>query len=106
MEAHVRFSLSMLKRDDMSPSKNQLTAISSIAKENDCVVCLPKGHGKSLIFEIAPYMFWNKSAGNGQSLFNIDDKKIVQNALPYFPIRLFLLILFTPLLYCTIIGAL
>ena len=26
---------------------------------------------------------------NGDSLFNIDDKKIIQNALPYFPIRLY-----------------
>ena len=46
----VRFSLSMLKRDDISPSKNQLTAISSIVKKNDCVVCLPTGHGKILNF--------------------------------------------------------
>ena len=60
----VRFSLSMLKRDDISPSKNQLTAISSIVRKNDCVVCLPMVHGKSLIFEIVPwyYMFRNKSA--------------------------------------------
>ena len=64
----VRFSLSMLKRDDISPSKNQLTAISSIVKKNDCVVCLPTGHGKSLIFEIIPwyYMFRNRSARNGE----------------------------------------
>ena len=34
-----------------------------------------------------------------KSLFNIDDKKIVQNALPHFPIRLFLLILYCAVPY-------
>ena len=48
MEAHVvRFSLSMLKSNDNSPLKYQLTSISSIVEKNDCVVCLPTGHGKS-----------------------------------------------------------
>ena len=42
MEADVQFSLSMLKRDDISPSKHQLTAISSIVKKNDCVVFVLK----------------------------------------------------------------
>ena len=53
----------------MSPSKNQLTVISSITKKNDCVVCLPTEHGKSLIFEIIPwyYMFWNKPTRYGES---------------------------------------
>ena len=37
----------MLKRDDISPSKTQLTVISSMVKKNDCVVCLLTGHGKS-----------------------------------------------------------
>ena len=51
MEAHVvQLSLSMLKPDDISPSKHQLTAISSIVKKNDCVVCLKTGNGKSFIF--------------------------------------------------------
>ena len=38
----MQFSLSMLKRDDISPSKHQLTAISSIVKKNDCVVFVLK----------------------------------------------------------------
>ena len=56
------------------------------------------GYKESFEFsEIVPcyYMFPSKiTTEKGESLFNIDDKKIVQNALPYFPIRLFLLILF------------
>ena len=39
----VRFSLSMLRRDDINPLKNQLTMISSIMKNDICVVCLPMG---------------------------------------------------------------
>ena len=95
MEAHVvRFSLSI------GPSKNQLTMISSIVKKNDCVVCLPTGHRKSLIFDILNWYFMlqKKFAKNSDSLFNIDQENCT---FPYFPIWLFLLILSTPVLYHT-----
>ena len=57
----------------------------------------PTGHGKSFEFsQIVPCycMFQSKFATEKWrvSLQHIDDKKIIQNALPYFPIRLFLLI--------------
>ena len=94
------FSLSMLTRDDISPLKNNysLTVISSIGKNNDCVVCLPNRTWKILrIFRICTLLLhacFNPSSllRNGESLFNIDDKKIIQNTLPYFPDQLFLLI--------------
>ena len=38
----MQFSLSILKTDDISPLKHQLTAISSIVKKNDCVVFVLK----------------------------------------------------------------
>ena len=61
------FSLSMLTRDDISPSKNNysLTVISSIVKNNESVVCFPNRTWEILqISEIVPCycMFQSKFA--------------------------------------------
>ena len=56
-EEAISFILSTLEREDIILSKHQLDAISNVLNGRDVIVCLPTGHGKSLIFEIVPWCY-------------------------------------------------
>ena len=55
----IALSLSSLKRDGITLSQQQVAAILCIVNGKDTVVCLPTGHGKSVIFEVLP---WHRGA--------------------------------------------
>ena len=51
----IKFALSKIKRESITLSKEQNAAIVTVCSEKDSIVCLPTGHGKSIIFEVAPW---------------------------------------------------
>ena len=57
MEEQISYSLSVLKLpgNTIHPSDCQTNAITSILEGRDTIVCLPTGHGKSLIFQCIPW---------------------------------------------------
>ena len=44
-----------IKREDIILSSEQKRAIISVVNGKDTIVCLPTGHGKSIVFEITPW---------------------------------------------------
>ena len=54
MLERITFSLLRLKRGGTVLSEQQVAAVLSILRGQDTVVCLPTGHGKSVIFEVVP----------------------------------------------------
>lgn len=55
MSERITFSLSRLKRESIVLSEQQVNAVCSVLRGQDTVVCLPTGHGKSVIFEVVPW---------------------------------------------------
>ena len=51
----IALSLWSLKRDGITLSQQQMAAILCVVNGKDTVVCLPTGHGKSVIFEVVPW---------------------------------------------------
>ena len=56
-EESIAFILSKLERKDIILSKHQREAICADVNARDVIVCLPTGHGKSLIFESVPWYY-------------------------------------------------
>ena len=57
MSEQITFSLSRLKRGGTVLSEQQVAAVLSVLRGQDTVVCLPTGHGKSVIFEVVPWCY-------------------------------------------------
>ena len=59
-EDAVKFALGSLQKIYLQLSAHQKEALKSILSGKDTFVCLPTGHGKSIIFECLPYCwdFW------------------------------------------------
>ena len=55
MSERITFSLLRLKRGSIVLSEQQVAAVLSVLRGQDTVVCLPTGHGKSVIFEVVPW---------------------------------------------------
>ena len=55
MNGALPFALSRIKRENIVLSKEQNASIVSVFSEQDTVVRLPTGHGKSIIFEALPW---------------------------------------------------
>ena len=51
----VKFALSKIKKGSVVLIEQQLASIDSVVLRKDTVVCLPTGHGKSIIFEVVPW---------------------------------------------------
>jgi hypothetical protein len=52
--AAMQHSLVILKKENIKLSKYQTYAIAIVIQRQDTIVCLPTGHGKSLIFKAVP----------------------------------------------------
>ena len=55
MSERITFSLLHLKRGSTALSELQVAAVLSVLCGQDTVLCLPTGHGKSVIFEVVPW---------------------------------------------------
>ena len=77
----IALSLSSLKRDGITLSEQQVAAILSVVNGKDTVVCLPTGHGKSVIFEVVPWCHEMLVKGLGE-----EDKEAVFSVLIVSPL--------------------
>ena len=50
-------ALARIKKNDLVLSEEQVAAILSVLSGRDTIVCLPTGHGKSVVFEILPWCY-------------------------------------------------
>lgn len=54
-EESIEFALGCLQKASLQLSSYQKDALKSILSVRDTFICLPTGHGKSIIFECLPY---------------------------------------------------
>ena len=57
MEELICRAMLKIKRKDIILSSEQKRAIISVFSGKDTIVCLPTGHGKSIVFEIVPWCY-------------------------------------------------
>jgi superfamily II DNA helicase RecQ len=55
-ELHLVESLKFIRKSDLILSSYQKEALKSVLAERDTFVSLPAGHGKSIVFELLPYL--------------------------------------------------
>jgi hypothetical protein len=49
------YALAKLKKNKITPTREEILAVESMVKKINCFVCLLTGHSKSLIFELIPW---------------------------------------------------
>ena len=57
MSKSIRFALLCIQKPSINLTVHQKSALTSALSGNDTLVCLPTGHGKSLIFKCFPHCF-------------------------------------------------